>query len=102
MPSNLLVWWRCHHYGGSACDTFIEAVGQLPMMPTLDIWRVFNVVLFLVCVALLLPGFLWRRLAGKLWFMSDVLFTDPDTGRKWRFSEISAMTQTERDQLTLI
>src|SRR2546427_621240 len=68
MPTNLLVWWRCHRYRGSACDPFVAAVKQLPTMPVLDVWRIFNIGLFLVCVALLLPSSLWSRLVGKLGF----------------------------------
>ncbi len=65
-PQNLFVWWRCHRGTPKDCDQFLEAARELSDLglasfTSLDPWRVFNICLFLVCVALLLPDSVWRR-----------------------------------------
>jgi hypothetical protein len=65
-PSNLLIWWRCWYRGGSDCDPIRQAISELPSTYlSLDVWRIFNVALFLLCVALILPSSAWKAFWSK-------------------------------------
>src|SRR2546428_10009705 len=58
-PQSLFVWARCMAGGGHACEPFRQAVNDIPSsLWTADLWRLFNVALFIVCLVLV---FDWPR-----------------------------------------
>jgi hypothetical protein len=54
-PQSLVVWVRCASYrSADACAPFRQAINDIPSsLRTLDLWRLFNVALFIVCLMLL-------------------------------------------------
>ncbi len=53
-PQSLFVWARCVYWGGDACAPFRQAINDMPSsLWRVDLWRLFDVALLIVCLMLL-------------------------------------------------